>query len=134
MAEQISNGRGTQYPKFSKVTDILGITDLNENIVDFSKRIDKSDNKNAKALIAGIIRALKALSLSDDITFSQLLYCDSYKCAIIYFKMLDDVLEVNDIFFKMYKPLTDAQNLYGGEVFNQYDSIYYPEVVGPDRQ
>lgn len=125
MAEQISNGKGTQYPKFSKVTGILGVTDLDENIVDFYKRVGESGNKNAAALIEAILQAFKFSGLSDDITFNQLLYCDNYKCAALYFKILDDVLEVNDIFFRMYKPLTDAQNSYGGGVFPVYENIYY---------
>jgi hypothetical protein len=126
MAEQISNGRGTQYPKFSRITDILGTTNLDKSIEDiYNEFKEGTSNKNGEALINAIIDTLKLFGLSTDITLGQLLYCPNYECATIYFKILDDILEVNDIFFRMYKPLTDAQVLYGGAIFKSYDNVYF---------
>jgi hypothetical protein len=124
MAEQISNGRGTQYPKFSRITGILGVTNLDYELKRVAELLKESDNKNGQALYNAIVNTLNYEKLSTDITLGQLLYCKDYNCASIYFKILDDVLVVNDVFFNMSKPLTDAQNLYGGKPFSDYTKVY----------
>ena len=124
-ALKLSDGNGTQYPQFTKVNNILGTPNIDSDLKTIAELLKKQNDKNGQALINAISSALSDQGLSTDITLRQLVYCDSYNCAKNYFKILDDLLLLNDVFFRLYKPLTDVENLYSGSAFKNYTDVYY---------
>ena len=121
-------GRGTQYPRFKELTDIIG-TNLDVTLSELNEEFEELGNKDALAVLNAIVNVLADLFGKNVTSFTlrEILYCPSYECAIIYFKIFDDVLDVRRIFLNEYKKQRDAEEAREGVIWDQLLRNYYPD-------